>query len=83
MTEIYSLLDPKVLEKSPVVRRLMGEFEAMLPRHFAKAYFVPAASERGFDHVLRANCGNQNCSFRATVHLIRMVVGFCELKKNG
>jgi hypothetical protein len=81
MLEVYNLLDPKILEKSPAIKRLIAEFERMLPKRFGKPYFIPAPPEGNFEHVLRANCGNQNCSVRATVHLVRDSSGVLRIKE--
>lgn len=67
--EHLGLMSPELLEKSPVIKSLMEEFESKLPDHFGKARFVPAPPMSALESVIRADC--QNCRTRAVVHVVR------------
>lgn len=79
--EILGLLDGSVLENSPAIKKLLNEFQKMLPGHFGKPYIVPAPSGSNFKSVLRANCTNPDCSVRAFVHLIRGEDGVLKIEE--
>jgi len=78
--EAYYLLDPKVTKESPVIQELLSQFSSMLPSQFGKPYFV-ASPVTSLASVLRANCRNDGCSVRATVHVERDNDGILKIKE--
>lgn len=79
--EILGLLDRSVLENLPVIKKLLNEFQKMLPGHFSKPYILPAPAGFNFKSVLRANCSNQDCSVRAVVHLTKGKDGVLKIEE--